>query len=55
MEFDKEVDETFKVYQVDGYKVCLKKDLLEEYDYIEVKYSDNFIQEGFYPSILRPE
>lgn len=55
MEFDEDIDEKYKVYEVDGYKIGIDKDILDDYDYIEIKYSDNFIQKGFYPSILRPE
>lgn len=55
MEFDENIDEKYKVYHVDGYKIGIDKYILESYDYIEIKYSDNFIQSGFYPSILRPE
>ncbi len=55
MEFDENIDENYKVYKVDGYKIAINKDILESYDYIEIKYSDNFIQRGFYPNILRPE
>lgn len=55
MEFDKNIDEKYKVYEVDGCRIGIDKDLLEDYDYIEIKYSDNFLQKGFYPSILRPE
>lgn len=55
MEFDENIDESFKVYEVDGYKIAIAKDILDSYEYIEVKYSDNFIQRGFYPNILRPD
>lgn len=55
MEFDESIEENYEVYQVDGYKIGIDKDLLNQYDYFEVKYSNNFIQKGFYPSILRPE
>lgn len=55
MEFDDEIDEKFKVYEVDGYKICIDQGLLGQYDYIEIKYSDNFVQRGFYPNILKPE
>lgn len=55
MEFEEVIDEEYKLYEVDGYKIGIKKDILEDYDYIEIKYSDNFMQKGFYPSIIRPE
>lgn len=55
MEFDENVDEKYKVVEVDGYKVAIKKDITDSYNYIEIKYSDNFIQKGFYPNILKPE
>lgn len=54
MEFDENIDDEYKVHEVDGYKIAIKKDILDDYDYIEIKYSDNFIQRGFYPSILEP-
>lgn len=54
MEFDENIDDEYKVHEVDGYKIAIKKDILDDYDYIEIKYSDNFIQRGFYPSILKP-
>lgn len=55
MEFDENIDEEYKVFKVDGYKVAIKKDIIDSYDYIEIKYSDNFIQKRFYPNILKPE
>lgn len=55
MEFDEIIEDNYQVYQVDGYDIGIDKALLDEYDYFEVKFSNNFIQKGFYPSILRPE
>lgn len=55
MEFDEEIDEKYKLYEVDGYKIAIEKDIEGDYDYIEIKYSDNFIQKGFYPNILKTE
>ena len=55
MEFDEKIDEDYKLHEVEGYKIAIKKDILDSYDYIEIKYSDNFIQRGFYPNILRPD
>lgn len=52
--FDENIDETYEVYEIDGCKIALAKDLLEVYDYIEIKYSDHFIQQGFYPCLIRP-
>ena len=54
-EIIEEVGEEYKLYEVDGYKIRINKDLLDEYDYMEIKYANNFIQQGFYPSKLRPE
>lgn len=55
MVFEEKIDDDYKVYDVDGYKIGIEKDILDDYDYLEIKYSDNFISKGFYPSILRPE
>ena len=55
MVFEEEVDDEYEVFDVEGYKIAIEKDILGDYDYIEVKYSDNFIQKGFYPNILDPE
>lgn len=56
MVFEDKVDEEeYKIYEVDGYKIAINKDLFKDYDYIEIKHSDNFLQQGFYASILRPE
>lgn len=55
MVFDEEIDDDYKVYKVDGYNMAINKDILDDYDYIEIKYSTNFIQKGFYPNILDPE
>ena len=55
MEFDEIIEDNYQVHQVDGYDIGIDKALLDEYDYFEVKFSNNFIQKGFYPSILRPE
>lgn len=55
MDFEEKVDENYKVYEVEGYKIAVDKELLDEYDYFEIKYSDNFIHQGFYPNILKPE
>lgn len=55
MEFDENIEANYEVFLVEGYKIGIDKPLLKEYDYFEVKYSNNFIQTGFYPSILRPE
>lgn len=55
MVFDEKIDDDYKVYKVDGYNIAIKKDILDDYDYIEIKYSTNFIQKGFYPNILNPE
>ncbi len=55
MEFEEEIDDKYKLYEVDGYKIAVEKDMREDYDYIEIKYSDNFLQKGFYPNILKPE
>ena len=55
MVFDENIDDEYKVYDVEGYKVGICKDIIDSYDYIEIKYSDNFISQGFYPCIVRPE
>ena len=55
MEFEEEIDDKYRVHQVDGYKIAIEKAIEGDYDYIEIKYSDNFIQKGFYPNILKPE
>lgn len=55
MEFDKRIGIEYEVYEVDGYKIGVNRHLFDDYDYIEIKYSDNFLQQGFYASILRPE
>lgn len=55
MEFEEELDNNYKVYQVDAYKIGIEKNIIDDYDYIEIKYSDNFIQKGFYPNILDPD
>ncbi len=55
MVFEENIDENYKVYDVDGYKIAIEKDIIDDYDYIEIKYSDNFIQKGFYPNILDPD
>lgn len=55
MEFDESIDESYEVFELDGYKIAINKDIIDSYDYIEIKYSDNFIQRGFYPNILKPE
>ncbi len=55
MVFEEEVDDEYEVFDVEGYKMAIEKDILGDYDYIEIKHSDNFIQQGFYPNILDPE
>ncbi len=55
MAFEENIGEKYEVYEVAGFKVGIEKDLLKQYDYIEIKYGDSFVQRGFYPSILRPE
>ncbi len=55
MAFDENIDEKYEVYEVDGFKVAIEKDLLKQYDYVEIKHGDSFVQRGFYPSILKPE
>lgn len=55
MEFDEKIDDDYKIYDVDEYKIGINKDIIDDYNYIEIKYSDNFIANGFYPCILKPE
>ena len=55
MVFEDDIDDKYKLYDVEGYKIGIHKDIIDSYDYIEVKYSDNFIANGFYPCIIRPE
>lgn len=55
MVFEEEVDDEYEVFDVEGYKMAIEKDILGDYDYIEIKHSNNFIQQGFYPNILDPE
>lgn len=55
MVFDENIDEEYAVFLIDGYKIAIAKDILGDYDFIEIKYSDNFILRGFYPNILAIE
>lgn len=52
MEFDEEVDDNYEIYNSKGYKVAVEKKILKDNNYIEIKYSTNFISPGFYPSVL---
>lgn len=55
MVFEEDIDQDYKLYDVEGYKIAIKKDILDDYDYIEIKYSNNFIANGFYPCIVKEE
>ena len=50
MEFEKDIDSTYKVFEVDGYKVAVHDDLIDKENYLELKYSDNFLVKDYYVS-----
>lgn len=50
MEFEDEISEGFRLFNVDGYKILVSEDLCLTEEYLEIKYSDNFLVKGFYVS-----
>ena len=53
MEFVDELNENSEVFNIDGYSVSVTNHLMRMENYLEIKYSNNFITKGFYVSKLR--
>lgn len=53
MEFVDELNENSELFNIDGYSVSVTNHLMRMEDYLEIKYSNNFITKGFYVSKLR--
>lgn len=50
MDFEEEPGEGFRTLELDGYHLAVEEALYKDHEYLEIKYSDNFLVKGFYVS-----